>query len=337
MTDLTRRNPYQPEGPTQAFKMAQFLSDSSMVPRGTKVADVLLLMMEAYDRGLSVPFVLRNFDFYDGSWNPRAQALHAMALAHPRCMYFRLIESTDEVATYETRREGDEDPTRISFTIAQAKAANLLGKKNWKHYPAAMLRARASAALARAVYPDAVGGLYTPEEKGSGLDTSAPPVDGEVVIEHVEELESEPEHTPSVPAVDAAPHYGGDGLDIFGGTIAKILRTLRYKTRGAAVHAIVRPGRQAEVIRQRLNNEGSWRALQRFCMLAKGDVGAHEACEAWIADGVSPQTLTAHLMRAWAVRHDTTLEHAREHFRPCESSAEIIEAFNGETDEQVGV
>jgi hypothetical protein len=53
----------------------------------------------------------------------------------------------------------------------EAKAAQLLGKDVWKKYPAAMLRARAISAMARAMFPDAINGVsYTPEELGSEIE-----------------------------------------------------------------------------------------------------------------------------------------------------------------------
>ncbi len=80
------------------------------------------------------------------------------------CEHFTLLKSTAEVATYETKRRGDAAPTQMSFTIQEARQAGLAGKDVWKAYTAAMLRARASSALARAVYPDLLNGLYSFEE-----------------------------------------------------------------------------------------------------------------------------------------------------------------------------
>jgi len=79
------------------------------------------------------------------------------------CEYFRCVESDSKIATYETKRRGSE-PVQRSFTIADAKTASLLGNPTWKKYPAAMLRARCKADLARDVYPDAVAGVYTDDE-----------------------------------------------------------------------------------------------------------------------------------------------------------------------------
>jgi hypothetical protein len=80
------------------------------------------------------------------------------------CAYFRMVESTDSIATYETQRRGEPTPVKLSYTIQQANAAGLTGKGTWKAHPAAMLRARCSSALARIVYPDLVNGLYDPDE-----------------------------------------------------------------------------------------------------------------------------------------------------------------------------
>lgn len=49
----------------------------------------------------------------------------------------------------------------------QRKITRLIDKSSWKNYPTAMLDARATTELARALFPDALGGLsYTVEEIG---------------------------------------------------------------------------------------------------------------------------------------------------------------------------
>jgi hypothetical protein len=61
--------------------------------------------------------------------------------------------------------------------MEDAHRAGLSGKGPWKSYPAAMLRARAISAMARAMFPDALSGVvYTPEELGAEVDD-----DGHVV------------------------------------------------------------------------------------------------------------------------------------------------------------
>jgi hypothetical protein len=59
----------------------------------------------------------------------------------------------------------------ITWTIEQAKAANLSGKDVWKAYPRAMLRARCISEGIRTVFPSCIVGTYTPEE----IDAMPPP------------------------------------------------------------------------------------------------------------------------------------------------------------------
>lgn len=66
----------------------------------------------------------------------------------------------------EMQRPGGElQPFR--FSLDDAKRAGLVvAGSAWEKYPSAMLRARAVSAGARAVFPDAIMGCYTPEELG---------------------------------------------------------------------------------------------------------------------------------------------------------------------------
>lgn len=76
----------------------------------------------------------------------------------------------------QAKRPGGRDAT-FSFTIEEARKAGLLNKDSWKNYPGAMLRARAVAIVARALFADAIMGCsYTPEEMGAEVDD-----EGEVI------------------------------------------------------------------------------------------------------------------------------------------------------------
>jgi hypothetical protein len=56
-----------------------------------------------------------------------------------------------------------------------AKRANLAGKNNWRSYPRAMLLARATAELCRALFPDVLAGIsHTIEELADGDDVDRP-------------------------------------------------------------------------------------------------------------------------------------------------------------------
>jgi hypothetical protein len=67
------------------------------------------------------------------------------------------------------QRPGGE-PMSFKFTIDDAKRAGISNGGAWAKYPAAMLRARCISAGARAVFPDAIMGCYTPEELGGEVE-----------------------------------------------------------------------------------------------------------------------------------------------------------------------
>ncbi|HZW73354.1 MAG TPA: hypothetical protein VFF43_07390, partial [Caldimonas sp.] len=73
-------------------------------------------------------------------------------------------ETTTTRAIAAGRRRDSERVVRIAWTIDDAKRAGIAGGENWRRYPAEMLRARASAALARVMFADVIGGLISSEE-----------------------------------------------------------------------------------------------------------------------------------------------------------------------------
>ena len=166
----------------KAEQIAARLAKSTLLPSAVrgKPADLAVIMITGYELGLSPMQALRGLHVVEGRPILSADLIVGLVKKHPACKYFRLIESTDERATYETHREGEPEPTRITWTIQQAAKAGLTGRQNWKAHPAAMLRARASAALARAVYPDVAMGIYDQDEAldfievSRGVSVSAP-------------------------------------------------------------------------------------------------------------------------------------------------------------------
>jgi hypothetical protein len=173
MSDETRITPFIPTGIDQAEKLAITLAKSSLLPdalRG-KPSDVLVTIIAGHELGLSPMQAVRSMHIIKGKPVLSADLMVALVKRQPQCIYFKLVESTNEKATYECERKG-EGKTTLSFTIQDAQRARLSGD-NWVKYPAAMLRARCSAALARAVFPDLTLGVYDPDEAkdfGGGKD-----------------------------------------------------------------------------------------------------------------------------------------------------------------------
>jgi len=66
--------------------------------------------------------------------------------------------------------------------MADAQAAGLADKKNWRQYEEAMLTWRAVAKLCRVLFPDVVlGAGYVPEELGAEVTERGDILDGEII------------------------------------------------------------------------------------------------------------------------------------------------------------
>lgn len=139
-------------------------------------AKIFAKEVDSIDRGFAVllagdemgfaPMVsARSLSFVKNKLSLNAEAQVAACMRHSAiCLYFRLVETTAERAVYETLRAGSPEKVTLAYTIDQAKKANLLSNGTWQSHPAAMLRARCSSALAKAVFPDLVAGLVDPDE-----------------------------------------------------------------------------------------------------------------------------------------------------------------------------
>lgn len=180
MSETTALTVYEPNNVNEALSLAKVLVESRLLPKSITTAQQAFTIMAAgKEMGLTAMQALRSIHVIEGKPSCSADLILALCKRHPDvCMYFRLVKSDALIATYETRRRGDPEPTTLSFTIEQAKAAKLTGKDNWTKYPEAMLRARCIAALARAVYPDLVLGVYETDELAQERVVNVAPVRG---------------------------------------------------------------------------------------------------------------------------------------------------------------
>ena len=97
---------------------------------------------------------------------------------------FVAAECNDTKAVLLYKRRGWASPERFTFTIEDAKRANLIKAGPWMQYPGAMLRARAISAVARMAFADSIGGLFTPEELGATVHVTS---EGEIVVDTLPE------------------------------------------------------------------------------------------------------------------------------------------------------
>ena len=160
----------EPRDMDDARQLAKWMHESRMFSAYGTPQAVLSTMLLGRELGMPAMAALRSVHVIEGKHSLSADLMVALVLKSGLAEYFQLVESTDSICTFETKRKGAPKPTTLSYTIEQAQQAGLLqptrsGKpSNWQKIPKQMLRARAKSELARLEYPDLLAGLYTPEE-----------------------------------------------------------------------------------------------------------------------------------------------------------------------------
>lgn len=151
---------------TALERLAERLFKGKAFPDTVRSVDTAFaILLKGWELGMPAMAAAAGIAIVSGKVSLGADATAGACLRHRDvCLYFSLVESTGEVARYETRRAGAPAPVTLAYTIAQAKTAGLTGSSTWQKHAPAMLRARCAAALARAVYPDLVAGCYDPDE-----------------------------------------------------------------------------------------------------------------------------------------------------------------------------
>ena len=156
----------QPTTLAQLKAFADTFAVSQLLPTHlrNKPADVAITVLYGRELGLTPMQAIQGIFVIEGKPGVSAATAVALVKRSPLCEYFTCIESTEKRAVYETKRRGEPQPTRLSFTIEEAGRAELATKGTWKKYPAAMLRNRAAMQLARDVYPDVVANIVDHDE-----------------------------------------------------------------------------------------------------------------------------------------------------------------------------
>lgn len=114
--------------------------------------------------GMSATQSLRGIYCVEGKPTLAADTMLALVLKSGKCRVFTLVESTEKICRIVTGRVGMEGNSEFSWSEADAQRAGLAGRQTWKSYAKTMLRHRCTAEALRAVFPDVLLGVYTPEE-----------------------------------------------------------------------------------------------------------------------------------------------------------------------------
>jgi len=168
MTTVSYEQELQPRSIGAAYKLAVGLFNSRMYSRFPNAEAILAIIIRGREMGMSALTALDNFHFFDGKPAAHAHLLIARAKQHPDCEYFQYVGGDATYAEYETKSRQNRTPTRLRYTIEDAKRAGMVKpNSNWEKRPAEMLRKTCGVQLARLEYPDATAGLYALEELGS--------------------------------------------------------------------------------------------------------------------------------------------------------------------------
>ncbi len=147
-----------------AAELAGHIADTDFVPsqlRGNRPAIAAAVLYGA-EVGLEPMQALAKVAVIKGRPSLSAEAQRGLILAAGHELWFEETTATRAIAA--GRRTGSDRVGRIAWTLDDAKRARIAGGENWTKYPAAMLRARASADLARAMFADVIGGMPAIEE-----------------------------------------------------------------------------------------------------------------------------------------------------------------------------
>jgi len=153
-------------------QMAKMLVASELIPKALRqlrdpVAGVAYILLAGRDLGIRPTLALSRIHIIDGK--PSMSAELMVALVRRAGHKVRVPVTTAMTCTAEGHRAEDEPDVwqSVTYTLDEARAAGITGKDNWKHYPAAMLRARAISGLCRITFADVLMGVtYLPEELG---------------------------------------------------------------------------------------------------------------------------------------------------------------------------
>ena len=147
------------------WKLAQKIAGTEFVPTPlrTRPEAVLAALLSGAERGLGPMESLRSMHVIEGRPSLSAEAMRALVFAAGHTI--EIVESTSAKCTVIGRRYDSETTSPpFTWTMDRARRAKLTNKKNWLEYPEAMLLARATTDLCRALFPDVIAGFAATEE-----------------------------------------------------------------------------------------------------------------------------------------------------------------------------
>lgn len=160
----------------QAHELATAIAKTEFVPKElrNRPEAVMACVLAGHEIGIGPMQALAKIHIIEGKPGLAAELMRALVLAAGHDLWFEEKSATKVVACGQ--RQGSDRVTKVTWTMDDAQRAGLAGKQNYRKIPRQMLTARATAELARDVFPDVIGGMYAVEELQDGLTFEAPDV-----------------------------------------------------------------------------------------------------------------------------------------------------------------
>ena len=155
---------YTPKTLDQAKEIATLISDA---PRDC----VRLHAAFGAHFGGDMALAQNNAYMLKGKPSLNADAMAGIVRRSGVCRFMVITSWDNDHCTYQCARHDEPESIvhTFTYTLQMAQAQGLTRNRNWQQMPMQMLRARALTLMLRAVYPDAVSGIYSPDELADNM------------------------------------------------------------------------------------------------------------------------------------------------------------------------
>jgi len=146
------------------LEFATHLVKSGFLPTAVNTAEkALAIILTGNELGIPPMQALRQIHVIQGKPTMSVELMLGFAYSRIPGFICEVLESNNTHCVVKMSRP-NHTPYTHTFTMEDARNLGLTGKDNWKKQPAVMLRWRCISAALKVVAPDAISGLYTPEE-----------------------------------------------------------------------------------------------------------------------------------------------------------------------------
>jgi len=153
----------------EAVSIADYFASTDLVPKDyrNKGANIMVAWQKGLELGLKPLQSLSTIAVINGRASIWGDGLIALVKNSSKEEWTHEVlqgDGNQMVAICETKRLNQEQTIVRTFSVADAKQANLWGNNVWAKYPKRMLQMRARGMCLRDAYPDVLNGLEVAEE-----------------------------------------------------------------------------------------------------------------------------------------------------------------------------